>query len=42
MDFVCIRYFSIIARHVWGAICTHHQEDNLQSTAVGTRYFYGM
>jgi hypothetical protein len=31
-------YFAI---HVSGAICTHHQEHKLRSTAVGTRDCYG-
>jgi hypothetical protein len=38
----CILYYTIIALHVSGAICTHHQEHKLQSTAVGTRDCYGL
>jgi hypothetical protein len=38
MDFfLCILYFTKLALHVSGAICTHHQEYKLQNTAVGTR-----
>jgi hypothetical protein len=36
-DFLCILYFIILALHVSGAICTHHQ-----GTAVGTRDCYGV
>jgi hypothetical protein len=35
MDFLCIIYFTMLALHVSCAICTHHQEHKLQSTAVG-------
>jgi hypothetical protein len=42
MDFLCILYFTILALHVSGAICTLHQEHKLQSTAVGTRDYYGV
>jgi hypothetical protein len=42
MDFLCIVYFIILALHVSGAICTHHQEHKLQSTAIGTRGCYGV
>jgi uncharacterized membrane protein len=42
MDFLCILYYTILALHVSGAICTHHQEHKLQSTAVGTRDCYGV
>jgi hypothetical protein len=41
-SFLCIRYFTILAVHVLGAICTHHQEHKLQSTAVGVRDCYGV
>jgi hypothetical protein len=40
-DFLCV-YSTILALHVSGAICTHHQEHKLQSTAVGTRDCYGV
>jgi hypothetical protein len=39
--YVCILYFIIFALHVSGAICTHHQEHKLQSTAIGMRNGYG-
>jgi hypothetical protein len=42
MDFLCILYYTILALHVSGAICTHHQEHKLQSTAVGTCDCYGV
>jgi hypothetical protein len=42
MDFLCIHYFTILALHVSGAICTPHQEHKLQSTAVGPRDCYGV
>jgi hypothetical protein len=42
MDFLCILYSSILALHVSGAICAHHQEHKLQSTTVGTRDCYGV
>jgi hypothetical protein len=32
--FVCILYFALFALHVSGAVCTHHQEHKLQSTAM--------
>jgi hypothetical protein len=35
-DFLCILYYATLALHVSGAICTHHHEHKLQSTAVGT------
>jgi hypothetical protein len=35
--FICILYSSVFALHVLGAICTYHQEHNLQSTAIGMR-----
>jgi hypothetical protein len=41
-DFLCILYYTIVALHVSGAICTHNQEHKLQSTAVGTRDCYGV
>jgi hypothetical protein len=34
-DFLCILYYTIVVLHVSGVICTHHQEHNLQGTAVG-------
>jgi hypothetical protein len=39
---LCILYFTVLvlALHVSGAICTHHQKHKLQSAAVGTRDFY--
>jgi hypothetical protein len=40
--FLCILYFIILAVHVSGAICTHHQERRLQSSAVGTCDCYGV
>jgi hypothetical protein len=40
--FLCILYYTILALHVSGAICTHHQEHKLQSTAVGPRDCYGV
>jgi hypothetical protein len=42
MDYLCILYFTMVALHVSGAICTHHQEHKLQSTAVGTCDCYGV
>jgi hypothetical protein len=42
MDFLGILYFTILALHVSGAIFTHHHVHKLQSTAVGTRNFYGV
>jgi hypothetical protein len=42
VDFLCILYFTILDVHVSGAICTHHQEHKLQSTAVDTRDCYGV
>jgi hypothetical protein len=41
-DFLCILYYTTVAVHVSGAICTHHQEHKLQGTAVGTRDCYGV
>jgi hypothetical protein len=41
-DFLCILYYTVLALHVSGVICTHHQEHKLQSTAVGTRDGYGV
>jgi hypothetical protein len=41
-DFLYIVYYTIISLHVSGAICTHHQEHKLQSTAVDTRDCYGV
>jgi hypothetical protein len=35
-DILCILYYTILALHVSGAICTHHQEHKLQSKALGT------
>jgi hypothetical protein len=35
-------YFTKIALDVSGAICTHHREHKLQSTAVSTRDYYGV
>jgi hypothetical protein len=35
-------FITLFALHVSGAICTHHQEHKLQSTAVRTRYCYGI
>jgi hypothetical protein len=40
--FICILYSSIFVLHVSGAICTHHQEHKLQSTAIDMRNGYGM
>jgi hypothetical protein len=34
-DFLFILYYTMLALHVSGGICTHHQEHKLQSTAVG-------
>jgi hypothetical protein len=34
LDFLCILYYTILAQHVSGAICTHHQDNKLQSTTV--------
>jgi hypothetical protein len=42
MDFLFIPYFTVLALHVLGAICTHHQEHKLQSRAVGVRDCYGV
>jgi hypothetical protein len=42
LGFVCILYFIIFSVHVLGAICTHHQEHKLQSTAIDMRNGYGM
>jgi hypothetical protein len=39
---LCILYYAMLALHVSGAICTHHQEHKLQSTAVGTCDCYGV
>jgi hypothetical protein len=36
-DFLCILYYTTLALHVSGAICTHPQEHKLQSTAIGVR-----
>jgi hypothetical protein len=41
-DFLCVLYYTVLALHVSGAICTHHQEHKLQSTAVSTRDCYGV
>jgi hypothetical protein len=41
-DFLCILYYTTLALHISGAICTHHQEHKLQSTAVGMRDCYVM
>jgi hypothetical protein len=35
-DFLFILYYTMLALHVSGTICTHHKEHKLQSTAVGT------
>jgi hypothetical protein len=40
--FICTLYFARFALHVSGAVCTHHQEHKLQSTAIGMRNGYGM
>jgi hypothetical protein len=32
-DFLCILNYTVLALHVSGAICTHHQEHKLQSRA---------
>jgi hypothetical protein len=40
--FKCILYYTTLALHVLGAICTHHQEHKLQSSAVGTCDCYGV
>jgi hypothetical protein len=42
INFLCILYYTTLALRVSGASCTHHQEYKLQSTAVGTRDFYGV
>jgi hypothetical protein len=34
--------FYFLALHISGAICTHHQEHNLQSTAIGMCNDYSM
>jgi hypothetical protein len=39
---LCILYYTTLALHVLDAICTHHQEHKLQSTAVGTHDCYGV
>jgi hypothetical protein len=39
---LCILYYTILSLHVLGAICTHHQQHKLQSTAVVTRDCYGV
>jgi hypothetical protein len=41
-DFLCILYYTTLALHVSGAICTHHQKRKLQSTTVGTRDCYSV
>jgi hypothetical protein len=41
-DFLCILHYTMLALHVSGAICTHHQEHKLQSTTVGTCDCYGV
>jgi hypothetical protein len=33
-------FLSSLALHVWGAICTHHQEHKLQRTAIGFVWFW--
>jgi hypothetical protein len=40
--FKSILYYTILALHVSGVICTHHHEHKLQSTAVGMRDCYGV
>jgi hypothetical protein len=40
--FLCVLYYTILALPVSGAICTHHQEHKLHSTAVGTCDCYGV
>jgi hypothetical protein len=40
--FLCILYYTVLALHVSGAICTHHQEHKLQSRVVGTCDCYGV
>jgi hypothetical protein len=40
--FLCILYHTTLALHVLGAICTHHQEHKLRSTAVGMHDFFGV
>jgi hypothetical protein len=42
MDYLCILYYTTLALNVSGAICTHHQEHKLQSTAVVTHDCYGV
>jgi hypothetical protein len=32
--FICILYLTLVALHVSGAVCTHHQEHKLESTAI--------
>jgi hypothetical protein len=34
---VCMYYFIVFVLHVSSAICTHHQEHKLQSTAIDVR-----
>jgi hypothetical protein len=41
-DFLCILYYTILALHVSGTICTHHQEHKLQSIALGLHDCYGV
>jgi hypothetical protein len=41
-DVLCILYYTMLALHVSGAICTHHQEHELQSAAVSTCDYYGV
>jgi hypothetical protein len=33
--FIFFLYFTLFALHVLGAVCTHHQEHELKSTAIG-------
>jgi hypothetical protein len=40
--FRCNLYFTLFAQHVSSAVCIHHQEHKLQSTAIGMRNGYGM
>jgi hypothetical protein len=42
MDFLMYSLLHLLAVHVLGAICTHHQEHKLQSTAGGTCDCYGV
>jgi hypothetical protein len=37
MDLLFVLYYTLLALHVSGTICTYHQEHKLLSTAIGTR-----